>query len=330
MKPYCAQVLDARIVDEGAVVTARGVTSSIDLGLYLVERLAGAEIKERIRAQMDYLEERDERQSRFEPRRIRSGEAGRASSAAAWGNRGRSDPWPAPARVPERQAAVSGRRGRRDAWPGQGNSPDSARPLGYRPRRAENEADLFFGLGYAMARSASGSWIIGDGGWSRVSLPRCSDPATFPATARCVPFGHGRGRRPSLGNRSGRRADRRRRADPPGIDRGTEEAMGNLPLEFEVLGYEPRPWNPADSIAIWKHRWWTLTGRLDLSVLADYARKTLPDLADAFFDVELSDETIVESEEYHVRGNPGAALDEGSNNWVVGGHRTTTGAHFYL
>lgn len=55
LKPYCAEVLDARIVDEGAVVTARGVTSSIDLGLYLVERLAGAEIKERIRAQMDYL-----------------------------------------------------------------------------------------------------------------------------------------------------------------------------------------------------------------------------------------------------------------------------------
>ncbi|HEX5416894.1 MAG TPA: DJ-1/PfpI family protein [Chloroflexota bacterium] len=54
LRPYCAEVLDARIVDEGAVVTARGVTSSIDLGLYLVEQLAGAAIKERIRAQMDY------------------------------------------------------------------------------------------------------------------------------------------------------------------------------------------------------------------------------------------------------------------------------------
>ena len=26
---------------------------------------------------------------------------------------------------------------------------------------------------------------------------------------------------------------------------------------------------PADSIAIWKHRWWTLTGRLDASVVDD-------------------------------------------------------------
>ena len=47
-------VVDERIVDEGAVITARGVTSSIDLGLYLCEKLAGAEAGERIRRQIDY------------------------------------------------------------------------------------------------------------------------------------------------------------------------------------------------------------------------------------------------------------------------------------
>ena len=51
---YCAAVLDERIVDEGEVVTVRGVTSSIDLGLYLVEQIAGAEVREKIRRQMDY------------------------------------------------------------------------------------------------------------------------------------------------------------------------------------------------------------------------------------------------------------------------------------
>lgn len=51
---YCATVLDERIVDEGDVITARGVTSSIDLGLFLVERLAGREVREKIRRQMDY------------------------------------------------------------------------------------------------------------------------------------------------------------------------------------------------------------------------------------------------------------------------------------
>lgn len=54
LQPYCAGVVDGRVVDEGDVVTARGVTSSIDLGLYLVERLAGADAVARIATQMDY------------------------------------------------------------------------------------------------------------------------------------------------------------------------------------------------------------------------------------------------------------------------------------
>lgn len=54
LKPYCAQVVDDRVVDEGGVITARGVTSAIDLGLYLVERLAGAEARTRVAKQMDY------------------------------------------------------------------------------------------------------------------------------------------------------------------------------------------------------------------------------------------------------------------------------------
>lgn len=54
LKPYCDAVIDQRIVDEGGVVTARGVTSSIDLGLYLVGRLAGSEARVGIAKQMDY------------------------------------------------------------------------------------------------------------------------------------------------------------------------------------------------------------------------------------------------------------------------------------
>ncbi|MDP3091984.1 MAG: DJ-1/PfpI family protein [Nitrospira sp.] len=54
LKPYCAQVVDERVVDEGGIITARGVTSAIDLGLYLVERLAGAEARTRVAKQMDY------------------------------------------------------------------------------------------------------------------------------------------------------------------------------------------------------------------------------------------------------------------------------------
>ena len=54
LTPYCAHVVDARVVDEGEVVTARGVTSALDLGLHLVERLAGEAARARIAKQMDY------------------------------------------------------------------------------------------------------------------------------------------------------------------------------------------------------------------------------------------------------------------------------------
>ena len=52
---YC-EVLDERVVEDGAVITARGVTSALDLGLYLVEKFEGRETREAIREQMDYPE----------------------------------------------------------------------------------------------------------------------------------------------------------------------------------------------------------------------------------------------------------------------------------
>jgi transcriptional regulator GlxA family with amidase domain len=54
LRPYCKQVVDDRIVDEGDVISARGVTSAIDLGLYLCEKVAGRDVRQRIAAQMDY------------------------------------------------------------------------------------------------------------------------------------------------------------------------------------------------------------------------------------------------------------------------------------
>ena len=54
LKPFCAEVLTDRIVEEGDVITARGVTSGVDLGLYLCEKFAGKEVREKIAKQMDY------------------------------------------------------------------------------------------------------------------------------------------------------------------------------------------------------------------------------------------------------------------------------------
>jgi cyclohexyl-isocyanide hydratase len=54
LEPYCARVVRSRIVDQGAIVTAGGVSTSIDLGLHLVERLAGRDARATIARQMDY------------------------------------------------------------------------------------------------------------------------------------------------------------------------------------------------------------------------------------------------------------------------------------
>jgi transcriptional regulator GlxA family with amidase domain len=54
LRPYCDRVVRQRIVDEGAVITAGGVTSAIDLGLHVVQRLAGIDARMRIARQMDY------------------------------------------------------------------------------------------------------------------------------------------------------------------------------------------------------------------------------------------------------------------------------------
>jgi cyclohexyl-isocyanide hydratase len=54
LEPYCERVVRERVVDEGGVITAGGVTSAIDLGLHVVQRLAGSEARARIARQMDY------------------------------------------------------------------------------------------------------------------------------------------------------------------------------------------------------------------------------------------------------------------------------------
>jgi cyclohexyl-isocyanide hydratase len=54
LEPYCREVVRERVVDEGEVITAGGVSSAIDAGLHVVERLACPDARLRIAAQMDY------------------------------------------------------------------------------------------------------------------------------------------------------------------------------------------------------------------------------------------------------------------------------------
>ena len=54
LERYCREVVGQRVVDEGDVATAGGVTAAIDLGLHLVGRLVGEAGRDRVRRQMDY------------------------------------------------------------------------------------------------------------------------------------------------------------------------------------------------------------------------------------------------------------------------------------
>lgn len=49
-----ANVIDARVVDDGDLVTAGGVTSGLDLALHLVEREFGADVATRVSERMEY------------------------------------------------------------------------------------------------------------------------------------------------------------------------------------------------------------------------------------------------------------------------------------
>jgi len=49
-----ARVVEARVVDDGDIVTAGGITSGIDLALYLLDREFGSEVAEGVAATMEY------------------------------------------------------------------------------------------------------------------------------------------------------------------------------------------------------------------------------------------------------------------------------------
>jgi penicillin amidase len=122
-----------------------------------------------------------------------------------------------------------------------------------------------------------------------------------------------------------------------GMNAWIEVVTDNLPLEFEILDYEPEPWMPTDSLAILRYFWWTLTGRLTQLVAAERLLRGAPaDLAAWFLTPETvscivprpgdGDETWADG--LHVGGSAAAddpAQTPGSNNWVAGRGRLQPG-----
>lgn len=121
-----------------------------------------------------------------------------------------------------------------------------------------------------------------------------------------------------------------------GINGYMAASQAQLPIEFALLDYAPEPWTPLDSVAIWGEFRWYLTGRLPVIAYPEAARRLLGSdaLFQAFLTPESGDESILPPGSYATQrvgvekvGVMAADPLEGagSNNWAVASSRSTTG-----
>ncbi len=128
-----------------------------------------------------------------------------------------------------------------------------------------------------------------------------------------------------------------------GVNAYLAQAGTKLPLEFKILGIDPQPWQPVDSLVFAKLLSWGLSSNYkDELVVSQLAEATawenilnlLPDypgpnvIPDANRTARLSDTAaslLAMSARWEAE-NPLARPDQGSNAWVVGGSRTASGA----
>ncbi len=55
LKPYCKEVSKKRVEEDRDIISGNGVSSSIDVGLYVVEKFYGKEAKKKVCDSMDYM-----------------------------------------------------------------------------------------------------------------------------------------------------------------------------------------------------------------------------------------------------------------------------------
>ncbi len=110
-----------------------------------------------------------------------------------------------------------------------------------------------------------------------------------------------------------------------GVNAGIAESRGRLPVEFDLLGYEPEPWTSEDSLAILGEFRWYLTGRFPVIVIPELAKRALGDgpLYRTFLQSECDEESILPSRGGSRDG--GGPEGSGSNNWVLAPARCAAG-----
>jgi penicillin amidase len=122
-----------------------------------------------------------------------------------------------------------------------------------------------------------------------------------------------------------------------GINEAIEDCADNLPVEFDILRYRCEPWTVADTLALMKHFWWQLTGRLYQISGPELMRRALGEGSqfDAYLQSEVHGESILPPGENRARPLPpvpgagttlsGEMAGPGSNNWALGPGKSATG-----
>jgi penicillin amidase len=120
-----------------------------------------------------------------------------------------------------------------------------------------------------------------------------------------------------------------------GINRQIESCGPELPVEFGLLEYEPEPFTVRDTIAILRAEWWSLNGRLRTLTIAEAARLLPDELRAAYLEPEASEIRILPPGSPYPAADPsiqppttgwaGTGDSTGSNNWAVAGSHAASG-----
>ena len=200
---------------------------------------------------------------------------------------------------------------------------------------ASSDRDIFFGYGYAMAQDRL--WQMDyyrRRGMGRLSEVLGSDALEYDRLVRTVGINRIAARQAAELPEATRHL---LEAFSSGINAAMEASSDRLPIEFDLLGYRPEPWSPVDTVAILAEFRWYLTGRMPVIFLPELAKRYLadPGLYRAFLTPEAGDESIVPPGSYPSAGSGSEPVGEvvgdpydwqGSNNWVVSGILSKSGA----
>jgi len=192
---------------------------------------------------------------------------------------------------------------------------------------ADTTADVYFGLGYAMAEDRL--WQMDR--LRRRALGRQAEilgPAYVESDLMHLALGI-----PAIAEREVAETDDATRAVLEQFVAGINRCIDStaLPREFLLLHYEPEPFTVRDVIATLRGLWWSLNGRLQTLTIGAAAGLLPEHLQAAFLEPEAPETRILPPGTPYPavppseNGHLGTSDGSGSNNWAVAGSRTGSG-----